>query len=115
MIRAGGLLAVCLVVCAIFGPLQARGDEMQFVSSIGHNQEITALAFSPNGRMVLSGSKDKTLKLWDVHSGRLIRTLVGHDSSITSIAFSPDGEKAVSGADDRTVRLWELRSGKLLH
>lgn len=77
-----------------------------------HKNRITALAISPDGRRILSGSKDTTLKLWDAATGRELHHLRGHADQITSADFSPDGRFAVSGSYDGTVRLWNMEAGR---
>ena len=64
--------------------------------------------------MLASGSWDKTIKLWDVASGRELRTLSGHRNGVTSVAFSPDGKVLASGSDDNTIKLWDVASGREL-
>jgi len=78
----------------------------------GHPNGAESVAFSPDGRYVLSGSGDNTLKLWDVSTGREIRTFVGHKRSVTSVDVSSDGKYALSGSLDYTVRLWDVTTGK---
>ena len=73
---------------------------------------VTSVAFSPDGRYALSGSWDKTMKLWEVSNGREIRTFQGHSWTVTSVAFSPDGSYALSGSGDNTMKLWEVSSGR---
>ncbi len=79
----------------------------------GHTRPVTSLAFTPNGRQLLSGSQDTTLRLWDVADGRQVQLLSGHDGEVLSVAVSPDGKSALSGSADRTLGLWDLETGKL--
>jgi WD40 repeat protein len=72
------------------------------------------VAFSPDGRLALSGSHDTTLKLWEVASGRELKSFSGHTGEVNSVAFSPDGHLALSGSDDHTLKLWEVASGREL-
>jgi WD40 repeat protein len=80
----------------------------------GYNCRIcfVSVSFSPDGRFVLSGSKDDTLRLWEVASGECQRVFKGHSEDITSVAFSPDGLCALSGSEDNTMRLWNISSGE---
>ena len=104
-----------LVCLSLAAAADAEGQEkVEFVPQIMHADAVTSVAFSSDGEHVLSGSKDKTIKLWDVANGALLRTFEGHANSVTSIAFSPNGEHVLSGNYDKTLKLWDATTGVLL-
>jgi len=80
----------------------------------GHTNVISDLAFSANGRFLLSGSGDTTARIWDVASGESLHTLTDHQNDIYAVAFSSDGRKVVTGSGDHTLKLWDRATGKLL-
>jgi len=71
---------------------------------------ITAVAFSPDGQRILSGSMDGTLKLWDIESGRELQTFCGHHGGVQRVAFSADGRRAISAGSDGLVQIWPVNS-----
>lgn len=79
-----------------------------------HITKLSSVAFSPNGRYLLSGGKDRKLWLWNLKNGNLEKTFVGHSDIISSVAFSSDSQYAISGSRDRTVRIWNVNTGRLL-
>jgi len=94
------------------GKIKGLGFSFQKGLHVGHTGRVTSVAISPDGRYTLSGSGDKTIRLWELSSSRSVRTLEGHSGWVQSVTFSPDGNFAVSGSDDMTVRVWELASGR---
>ena len=64
---------------------------------------------------MVSASIDHTLKLWDLASGREVRTLTSHSNVVTDVAVTPDGQRAVSASHDQTLKVWDLASGRELH
>ena len=80
-----------------------------------HIDVVVALSFSPDGRILASGSADKTIKLWEMPSGKLINTLKEHTNTVEALSFSPDGRILASGSADQTIKLWEMPSGKLIN
>jgi WD40 repeat protein len=106
------------------------------VLQVGHRRAIRSVAFSPDGRWLASGAKDNTIKIWDVATGRLLRTLYGHGSPVNALAASPDGKLLASGSgkaydiryaklffeggqvggvsEDTTVRVWDVATGRQL-
>jgi WD40 repeat protein len=76
--------------------------------------KLSSVAFSPNGRYLLAGGKDRKLWLWNLKSGKLAKTFVGHSDIISSVAFSSNSQYAISGSRDRTVRIWNVSNGRLL-
>lgn len=75
-------------------------------------QEINSVAFSPDGQTIAGGISDKTIKLWEVATGRELTTLRGHSSVVLTVAFSPDGRTLASGSTDNTVKVWDIASGR---
>ncbi len=81
----------------------------------GHTDPINAVAFSPDGRYVLTGSTDKTLRLWNAQTNQEVRQFIGHTDAVEDVAFSPDGHIIASSSDDKTIRLWDVISGQQFH
>jgi WD40 repeat protein len=76
----------------------------------GHADYVCAVAFAPDGKLLATGSYDRTAKLWDVAAGQERRTLHGHAGIVLAVAFSPDGKTLATGGLDNTVHLWDTRT-----
>lgn len=98
-------LYLCVTPAALGEEPGARVRTLQ-----GHSGSVIAVAFSPGGKTLASGSKDRSIKLWDAQSGKLLRTLTGHTGRVESLAFAPDGKTLATGGGggDTSVRLWDL-------
>ncbi len=79
----------------------------------GHTYRVTSVAISPDGKTLVSGSVDKTIKIWNLDTGTLQKTLTGHTEVFMSVAISPDGKTLVSGSSDATIKIWNLDTGTL--
>lgn len=76
----------------------------------GHEGIIFSIGISPDGSVLATGSKDTTVRIWDVAYGLPLHTFRGHRDTIFSLAFAPDGQTLASGSDDATVRIWRLNA-----
>jgi len=74
---------------------------------------VKSIRISPDGQMIVSGGDDDTVKIWDLETGELQKTLWGHDGPVQSVDISPDGQTIASGSWDNTIKLWDLATGEL--
>ncbi len=73
---------------------------------------MCSVCISPDGKILASGSKDKTIKLWNIESRKEISTLKGHTEIVSSVKFSPNGKILASGSFDNNIILWDVATGK---
>ncbi|MBD2568499.1 eIF2A-related protein [Anabaena lutea] len=79
-----------------------------------HKDIINAVAFSPDHKILVTASADKTIKIWNSQNYQLLKTITGHQNRVTNISISPDNQMLASGSADKTIKLWRLTDGKLL-
>jgi RNA polymerase sigma factor (sigma-70 family) len=79
-----------------------------------HGDQVMALAYSSDGKVLASGSMDEAIHLWDAKTGRLLRTLRGHEAWVISVFFTPDNRQLISWGRDQTARVWDVATGKQL-
>jgi WD40 repeat protein/serine/threonine protein kinase len=115
LLRAEAILGSC--------PERLRGWEWYYLQRRcyeepwtlpGHQADVSAVVFSPNGRLLASASRDQTVKVWDAATGQERLTLRDHNDVVTDVAFSPDGRLLASAGWDSTVRLWDIETGRLI-
>jgi WD40 repeat protein len=106
-------LLLCLLLGYVF-PLQlVVAQKPELVAQTSHYGKVGSVAFSPDSKVLATGSEDGKIKLWDVASGRELRTLtVCEASSSVVLAFSPDGHTLASGSPKNEVKLWDITSGR---
>jgi WD40 repeat protein/serine/threonine protein kinase len=80
----------------------------------GHSNWVTAAALTPDGGQIVSASYDRTLRVWDLESGRSLRTFEGHSREVNGVAITPDGRRAVSASGDTTLKVWDPENGQIL-
>jgi WD40 repeat protein len=115
-VRVGGWLGALLLAGVGLGPAdgsrcRAEGPKERACLR-GHTNEVPAIAFTPDGKTVVSGSLDRTIKLWDLTTGKERATLRGHATSILSVALAADGRTLASASSDGVIKVWDLASGK---
>jgi WD40 repeat protein len=102
------IIVALLWACSI----SAHAQQLETVLQQGHELAILALGVNPDTTLLATASRDKTIKLWQLQTGRELRTLFGHDKSVTALSFVPQKNALVSGSNDATIRLWDLLTGK---
>jgi WD40 repeat protein len=95
-------------------PPKAIGYEQLSIAKTitGHSSYVNTLAISPDGQTLVSGSADKTIKVWNLSTGQEILTLKSHLNPINTLVISPDGQTLVSGSADKTIKIWHLSTGQ---
>lgn len=100
-------IALCNILCA-----QTTVPKLETVIQKGHSAAVKAVAVSPDGKILATASRDKSIKLWDYQSGMEIRSLIGHEHTVNGLSFSVDGKFLATSSADGTARVWEILTGK---
>ena len=105
------------VVAPGFSPANTalKGGATLLKTLQGHKDCIYSVAWSPDGKLLASGSYDKMVKLWDAATGQEVKNLQDHIDAVFAVAFSPDGKHLASGSQDRSVKIWDIASGQRLY
>ncbi|KIM74897.1 hypothetical protein PILCRDRAFT_79623, partial [Piloderma croceum F 1598] len=81
----------------------------------GHKNTISSVTFSPDGKWIVSGSWDKSIRVWDAETGEMVSgPFEGHTDEVLSVAFSPDGKRIVSGSKDKSICVWDAETGEMV-
>lgn len=110
LITSGKIVFLCITAVSAISNSQAQQSE--FVLQNGHSAWVNSVAISPDGKVIASGSDDKTIMLWDMESGKLIRKLEGHLEAVRLVVFYPDGKTLATISNDRTIKLWDIENKK---
>ena len=81
----------------------------------GHIRDVLSVCVSPDGKHVVTGSSDRTARIWRLSDSSLVHTLEGHKSAVTSVCVTADGKHVVTASNDNTARIWLLSDGSLVH
>src|SRR5262249_12881739 len=95
-------------------PASLLGGDPDVRKLKGHQGSALSVAFAPDGKMLASCSRDKTIKLWKPARGEPLRTLTEHTGDVYAVAFSPKGDLLASAGKDKVIRLWDVRTAKVI-
>ncbi len=93
---------------------KANSQPLETAVQRGHTLAVKSVDFSNNGNFIISGSEDKTIKLWEVLSGREIRTFNGHQSDVNDVLFTPNDKQIISASRDGHIYFWDVLTGNII-
>ncbi len=107
-------IQLATVAIITFVSLQSKAQK-EITLNLGHQESINAMALSPNEKYLLTGGGDRLLKIWDIKTGKELKTIKGHEREIEAVNFSSDGKYFISASDDnRVIKIWITESGRLI-
>ena len=108
------ILTIILFTVQFLAPIFAQNEQKpRLVVQTGHTYEAISVAFSPDGKVIASGSKDGTIKLWNAETRHQLKSLAALAGDANNITFSPDGKVIAASYDDKTIKLWNIETGKI--
>src|SRR6266850_363254 len=117
----GLLLTICLTLLQFGGTVRSAEPQInntappELVLQTGHASRINSSVFAPGNQWLASAGADQVIKIWDLPTGREMRTLTGHTGWIKSLSTNNKGDLLASGSVDRSVKIWEVESGRVVH
>ncbi|MGE3259065.1 MAG: WD40 repeat domain-containing protein, partial [Geobacter sp.] len=102
----------CSLLFWLGAPASLSAATLEVAPRLGHTDFVNAVVFSPDGRYILSGSNDTTMRLWEVTTGKEYRIFKGFPSFVLAVAISPDGRYVAGAGRDTIIALWDVASGK---
>ena len=99
---------ICFMACYF----SSRSQSIETIIQKGHELAVISVAISPDSNYVATGSRDKAAKLWELSTGREVRSFLDHQFSVNSLDFSSDGKYLITGNGDQTAKVWEVATGK---
>ena len=101
-------------VLVVSNSIIAQENKLETVVQKGHSAAVKALDISPDGKYLITGSRDRSAKLWDIATGMEMRTYAGHELTVNGVQFSPNGKYIATSSADKTFRVWNVLNGKPL-
>ncbi|MBL0742331.1 caspase family protein [Chryseolinea lacunae] len=101
-----------VVFILLLSPFYSLCQSLETIIQKGHELAVIAVAVSADSNFVATGSRDKSAKLWEMSTGREVRSFLGHEASVTSLEFTRDGKYLLTGSNDKTARLWDVATGR---
>jgi WD40 repeat protein len=106
------LLELLLLSLPGLSMVLAQASKPELVLQTGHTGPVNTIALTPDGRYLVSGSSDNTIKIWDTSNGNVLRTMLGHLQPVLSVAINASGGLIASGSEDTSVKLWDIVTGE---